>query len=70
LPTSEHVKLAIYDTNGKLVRVLLDGVRGYGRHEVEWNGTDSLGNRVGSGVYFYRLEAGSFRQSMKMLLVK
>ena len=70
LPTSEHVKLAIYDTNGKLVRVLLDGVRGYGRHEVEWNGTDNLGSRVGSGVYFYRLETGSFRQSMKMLLLK
>jgi hypothetical protein len=70
VPSTEHVTLAVYDAHGTLVRVLVDGVRGFGPHEAEWDGTDDLGNRVGSGIYFYRLEVGKFRQSMKMLLLK
>ena len=70
LPQSQHVTLSVFDSNGKLVNVLVNEVRGNGPHEVEWRGTDRLGNRVGSGVYFYRLDAGKFRQSRKMLLLK
>jgi hypothetical protein len=70
LPNAEHVKLSVFDSSGKLVNVLVDGVQGFGPHEVQWNGTDHLGNKVGSGVYFYRLEAGKFKQSRKMLLLK
>jgi hypothetical protein len=70
LPSAEHVRLSVFDSNGKLVNQLVDGVRGVGPHTVEWNGTDHLGNKVGSGVYFYRIEAGNFKQSRKMLLLK
>lgn len=70
LPAAEHVQLSVFDSNGKLVNVLMDEMRGSGAHDVEWNGTDRLGNRVGSGVYFYRIDAGNFRQSRKMLLLK
>jgi len=70
LPNAEHVKLSVFDSSGKLVNVLVDGARGFGPHEVQWNGTDHLGNKVGSGIYFYRLEAGNFKQSRKMLLLK
>jgi len=70
LPSSEHVTLSVFDSSGKLVRVLVDEPRGSGGHDAHWDGTDNLGNRVGSGVYFYRLEAGKFSQSRKMLLLK
>jgi len=70
LPEAEHVQLSVFDSQGKLVNVLMDELRGSGAHDVEWNGTDRLGNRVGSGVYFYRIDAGKFHQSRKMLLLK
>jgi hypothetical protein len=70
LPSAQQANLAIYDANGKLVRTLVDGVRGFGSHHVEWDGTDNVGNKVGSGVYFYRLTAGKFQQSRKMVLLK
>ncbi|MCK5407239.1 MAG: T9SS type A sorting domain-containing protein, partial [Candidatus Krumholzibacteria bacterium] len=70
LPTTQHVRLSVYDATGRLVRTLVDDTKGFGTHSVEWNGTDNLGNEVGSGVYFYRLETGKFQQSRKMVLLK
>jgi hypothetical protein len=70
LPAAQPVTLSVYDSSGKLVRTLVTETRGVGPHEVEWDGTDNMGNRVGSGVYFYRLDAGKFQQSRKMLLLK
>jgi hypothetical protein len=43
---------------------------GGGRHTVVWDGRDASGRAVATGIYFYTLEAGSFRASRKMLLVK
>ena len=64
------VKLAVYDIRGKLVRLLVSGERKPGRHTVFWDGKDSNGNQVGSGVYFYRMETGSKVRTRKMVLVK
>lgn len=70
LPASERVGLAIYGANGALVRMLVDDVRARGTHDITWDGRDSAGNPVGSGVYFYRLKAGKFTESRKMVLLK
>ncbi len=70
LPASEHVSLSIYSANGTLVRSLVDGVQARGTHNITWDGRDSNGNSVGSGVYFYRLTAGKFSDSKKMVLLK
>jgi hypothetical protein len=70
LPAKEHVRLAIYDTGGRLVRTLADEVRGRGPNELLWDGLDNNGSAVSSGVYFYRLEAGKVHESKKMLLLK
>jgi hypothetical protein len=70
LPATEVVSLVIYDARGKLVKTLLSEVRSHGTHSVEWNGVDNHGNAVSSGVYFYRLTAGKFTQSKKMVLLK
>ncbi len=70
LPASERVGLAVYSADGALVRMLVDETRDRGLHNVTWDGRDSAGNPVGSGVYFYRLTAGKFSDSRKMVLLK
>jgi len=70
LPASERVGLAIYAANGSLVRTLVDGVEERGTHNVTWDGRDMTGNPVSSGLYFYRLTAGKFSESRKMVLLK
>ena len=62
--------LSIYDTNGRLVRTLVNEVEGSGTHEVTWDGRDDNGVAAGSGVYFYRLHAGQITESKKMVLLK
>jgi hypothetical protein len=48
----------------------VDGSQGPGEHVVTWNGLDETGRSVASGIYFYRLVAGEFREVRKMLLLK
>ena len=67
----ESVKLIIYDMMGRQVQTLIDGDSfSSGYHVVNWNGLDSKGQKVPSGVYIYRIKAGTFIADKKMLLVK
>ena len=70
IPEPGFVKLSIYDINGTLIKVLQEGNRSAGRYEAIWDGKNSFGSKVGSGVYFYRLQANSFVQVKKMILLK
>jgi hypothetical protein len=70
LASSAHVKIDIFDVSGRLVRTLLDERRAAGRWSVRWTGDDMRGQRVASGVYFYRMQAGSFFETRKMVLLK
>jgi len=65
-----HVSLRIYDVSGRLLRVLVDAPRQAGHHEETWDGRDSGGRIVASGVYFYELIAGEFRESKKMVMLR
>jgi hypothetical protein len=70
LAQSSDATLSIFDVRGSLVKTVLRGRREAGVHRVPWDGTDSRGGRVASGVYFYRLTAGSFRATRKMVLLR
>ena len=70
LPTAGLVRLAVYNVKGQLVSVLVDGQMAEGRREVRWNGMDLRGNRVASGMYFYRLTAAHFVMTKKMVLLR
>ena len=70
LSQSEHVTVDIYNIRGQKVRRLIDGPLSAGEHSIEWNSTDDGGNRVASGVYFCRLQAGEKSTSKKMVLTK
>src|SRR5439155_3079340 len=66
-----RVELRVFDVAGRQVRTLADGkVRAGSHHEVAWNGQDGAGRRVPSGVYFYRLVAGDFVATRKLVVLK
>ncbi len=65
-----HVRLVIYDILGRKVRHLIDDRLPAGYHTVNWNGKDDHGKPVASGLYFYRLAAGEFAETKKMVLMK
>jgi hypothetical protein len=67
---SVHVKLAIYNTQGQLVRVLEDCERTAGQYTARWDGLNSQGKTVSSGVYFYQLQAGDIVLSSKLAVMK
>ena len=69
--TAGEVRIEIYDVSGALVRTLVNGENGVGRHVATWDGRDGVGNQVHTGVYFYRMTApGYTSQAKKMLLLK
>ena len=70
LPEAQKVELVIYNMQGRKVATLIDGYLSAGEHQVEWNSKDDQGNTVSSGVYLYKLIAGSVTVSKKMTLVK
>lgn len=65
-----HVRLAIYNVNGQLIRSLIDGRMNSGAYDITWNGTDNNGNQAQSGIYFCRFRAGGYSDGMKILLLK
>jgi len=70
LPIPSHVKLDVFNILGQKVTTLIDGYRPTGDHTVTWEGKDGNGAPAASGVYFYRMEAGDYIESKKMLLLK
>ena len=65
-----HTTLKIYNTRGQLVRTLVDEDKTGGDYVVLWDGRDKKGKAVSSGIYFYRLSAGSSSAVKKMVLLK
>jgi predicted outer membrane repeat protein len=70
LPVALQVKLSIYNSAGQTVRILVDERMIAGRKSIVWDGADSKGRRVASGAYFYKIEAGEYSSSRKMILLK
>ena len=63
-------RLAIYNVLGQEVVTLVDRHQSAGAHEIFWNGTAGGGRVVSSGLYFYRLQAGEFSETRKMVLLR
>jgi hypothetical protein len=65
LSTDSHVSLKVYDTMGRLIATLVNGMRDAGTHQVTFDGS-----KLSSGLYFVKMQAGSFSAVRKMMLVK
>lgn len=70
LPVAARAEITIYNTLGQEVRKLFDAERPAGSYEIEWDGTNSAGRAVASGVYLYRFRAGGAEESRKMVILK
>ncbi len=70
LPENGEVRLNIYNMLGQRVKVLVDEYQHAGTQTVTWDGRNENGERVSSGIYFYKLQAGELVQTRKMTLMK
>jgi len=75
LSQTENVVIKIYNATGRLVRTLNLGQKSAGAYAskekaVYWDGRNTTGEKVSSGIYFYLMEAGSFRDAKKMLIIR
>ena len=70
LPTDANVSITIYDVMGREVRSLVNKTVSAGYHSTLWNATNDLGSPVAAGVYIYAIQAGEFRSTKKMILLK
>ncbi|NIA28285.1 MAG: T9SS type A sorting domain-containing protein [Actinobacteria bacterium] len=70
LPTASQVRLDIINIQGEVVKTLVNGHQTASSYKVVWDGTDSRGHQVTSGLYFYKLQAGDFTQVRRMVFMK
>ena len=70
LPISQLVSLKIYDVRGREVAALVNGFQKAGYQTATWNGRDQAGRTLASGVYLYKIVAGEFAQTRKLILAR
>ena len=70
LPESEFVSIIIYDVIGRKIKSLININQEAGYRSIAWNATNDLGQPVSNGMYIYTIQAGEFRQTNKMVLLK
>ena len=70
LPFYDHVTLTIYDLSGREINQIVNTSQPAGFQSVVWNATDYFGRSVGAGVYLYQIQAGDFKDTKKMVLLK
>jgi hypothetical protein len=70
LAAEERVVVQVYGMDGRLVTTLADQTFGPGQYSTAWDGRNDRGQEVTSGVYFFRLQAGTLKQNQKVLFVR
>jgi hypothetical protein len=70
LPAAEEVSADIYTVFGEKVKTLFSGRQQGGQHNLVWDGTNQAGQKMSSGIYYLRIEAGEYRAVLKMTLLK
>ena len=70
LPEDALVNITIYDMMGRVVNNLASSQQRAGYKSIQWNATNEQGHPVSAGLYLYTIEAGEFRQTRKMVLLK
>ena len=69
LSISSHVKIAVYNTMGKIVKTLANEYQTAGFRSVKWDGKNNNKQKVSTGVYFYSIHSGDFSSTKKMILL-
>jgi flagellar hook assembly protein FlgD len=64
------VRIIVYNAVGQVVKVLVKEQKCAGAYQAVWDGRNGLGQEVRSGIYFVRLEAGSYSKTRKVVLIR
>ena len=70
LSIDSKVRICIYDMNGRLVKLLTSSRQKAGRHSVNWNSENELGQQVSTGMYIYSIQTDNDIETSKMILLK
>ena len=70
LPEDQFVNITIYDVMGRNIRTLMNSNQTAGYHSVRWDAKNDTGEGVAAGMYIYTIQAGEFRATKKMVLLK
>lgn len=70
LPEQATVRMTIFNVQGSEITTLFDARRPAGRYDLQWDGVNHAGSPVGTGVYFCRIEAGQFSETIKMVYLR
>ena len=70
LPVDGLVNITVYDMMGRMVKTLVNSSQTAGFKSVQWNATNDRNEPVSAGLYLYTIQAGEFRQTKKMVLLK
>ncbi len=70
IPDASQVSLIVYNTLGQEIKTLVNDYYEAGEHTVAWDGRDNNGQSLPSGIYFYQIEAGAYKQMKKMMMIK
>ena len=70
LPKAGRVELTVYNLMGEVIKELVNENKDAGFYEVIWDGTNTVGNQVSSGVYFYHVRVNEFRSIKKLVIIK
>ncbi len=70
LPNKVRATLTVVNINGQVVRMLVNEEQSAGSYSVSWNGLNERGLPAATGIYFYKLQAGAFSETRKMILMK
>ena len=69
LAKNSHVKIAVYNTMGKIVKTLANEYQTAGFRTVKWDGKNNNKQKVSTGLYFYSIQSGEFSSTKKMILL-
>ena len=70
LPNDDLVNITIYNMMGRIVKTLINSFQTAGYKSIQWNATNDRNELVSAGIYLYTIQAGEFRQTKKMVLLK
>ena len=70
LPNDGLVNITVFDMMGRIVKTLTNGYQTAGFKSIQWNATNDKNEPVSAGLYLYVIQAGKFRQTKKMVMLK